>query len=90
MLSRVLKAVFSFKLMVPGFDAVTGPVHLTLRRGLAVALAILLLLGTAGCGESVDHLVAQAAAMRCRTLGRDSDRSSHRLEPFQWIKSTLR
>ena len=50
--------------MVPGFDAVTGPVHLTLRRGLAVALAILLLPGTVGCDESVDHLVAQAAAMR--------------------------
>ena len=50
--------------MVPGFDAVTGPVHLTPRRGLATALAIFLLLGTVGCGEPVDQFVTQAAAMR--------------------------
>ena len=64
MLIRLFKAVFSSKLMVPGLDAVTGPVHPTPRRGLAAALAIALLLGTVGCGEPVDQLVAQAAAMR--------------------------
>ena len=50
--------------MVPGLDAVTDPVHPTPRRGLVTALAIALLLGTVSCGEPVDQLVAQAAAMR--------------------------
>ena len=50
--------------MVPGLDAVIGPVRPAPRRCLATALAIGLLLGTIGCGEPVDQLVAQAAAMR--------------------------
>jgi thioredoxin-like negative regulator of GroEL len=50
--------------MVSRLDAVTGPVRPTPRRRLAAALGIGLLLGTIGCDEPVDQLIAQAAAMR--------------------------
>src|SRR4051812_33760884 len=51
--------------MVPRTDAASRPVWPAARRRLpAAALAIGLLLGTVGCGEPVDQLIAQAAAMR--------------------------